>query len=78
MTKLLYIPNGVYLRFYSDNFASDRLEDSLFNIPNACYHTPEEIIQHILENAGSVDWLELHGLEATHVFSREELEVIYD
>jgi hypothetical protein len=80
MTKLLYIPNGNYLRFYLHNS-----NDLTINLEEAGigagpdFKTAAHFINYLLHTKCGSRWYEINGIEYGHEFLRCELEIVkYD
>jgi len=83
MTKLLYIPNGEYLKFWynhQDLMSDDFEYMSSFGNEHGWVMTAEECLEDLISDGEAPDsnWYELNHIEDGHTFLRVELEIIND
>lgn len=79
MTKILYIPNGIYFHFYSS--ITGEYSDIIERVVSAKHHSVEDFVEYLISHvpvSSSDLWLEEHGLKRTDTILRSELEIIYD
>ena len=84
MTKLLYIPNGEYLRFFNGcgwQATLVRLEElenlvSKEELPNL---TIEALVAYLNDTTDAcLEWYEENNLDDKHIFLKHELEIVHD
>jgi hypothetical protein len=84
MTKILYIPNGEYLRFFNGNgweATIVNLEDlqDIFDDQGLQEFTIKGVMEYLNDTADVCsEWYKENELENNHVFLETELEMIYD
>jgi len=79
MTKILYIPNGEYIRFFNGSFTTtfSKLENLLEN--ELANHEFETILKYLNDQEDVCEeWYEENNIEHLHIFLASEIEVIYD
>ena len=82
MTKILYIPNGEYINFYSmsgSGFPDDpSLEELVSDFPILSDLSISNILEFLNEDDADPEWYIENHVERNHIFSKEEIELIDD
>jgi len=77
MTKILYIPNGEYLKFFSDCYITDISKVNWYK-----GRSPEEILKDIINDLNGSgnkynEWRILNNI-GNSIVTKSEFEIIYD